>query len=187
MKSLKLFLWLSLLTGILYPALILVIGQIAFSFQANGGLIRKEGVVIGSTLIGQKFTSDKYFWGRPSATDYNTLPSGGSNLSPTSTILKKSVAERKKTLSVANGSGDIPSNLLFASGSGLDPHITVAAAYFQVNRVLKARGLNKPEDKNRIEELIQAHTSYHILDILAPAHVNVLTLNLALDEAIIHE
>jgi K+-transporting ATPase ATPase C chain len=183
MKNIKLFLWFSLLTGILYPLFVFVVGQLVFPYQANGSVITIENKQIGSALIGQKFTSDKYFWSRPSATNYNTLPSSGSNLSPTNIVLKQAVAERKK----AYGSDNIPADLLFASGSGLDPHITPEAAYFQLDRVLKARGLTTPEDRKRIINLIEKHTVTHFLDVLGPPYVHVLQLNLALDAGVKHE
>ncbi len=183
MKHIKLFLWFTLLTGIIYPVLVYIVGQTVFPHQANGSMITKGDKAVGSALIGQKFSSDKYFWARPSATNYNTLPSSGSNLSPTNSKLKQAVEERKKAYS----SNDVPSDLLFASGSGLDPHITVQAANFQIDRVLKARGISGPEGKKRMESLIEKYSTNHYLDILGPPYVNVLLLNIALDGDAKHE
>lgn len=176
------FLWLSLLTGIIYPLVVTLIAQMTMHHSANGSLITREEKVIGSVLIGQQFTSDKYFWSRPSAVDYNTLPSGGSNLGPTSGKLKALVEERRSKLLAGKKEGEVPTDLLFASGSGLDPHVSIEAISFQTERVLKARGLNKKEDREMLENLILQHTIKHFLKILSPDHVNVLTLNLALDE-----
>lgn len=162
------------LTGLLYPLLITLIAQTTMKPQADGEILLHQGKKVGSSHIAQKFESPKYFWPRPSAIDYNPLPSGGSNLGPTSASLKKTVEERKARFH----SGNIPSELLFASGSGLDPHITSSAAYFQIDRVAQARGL----DSKRVKELVDRLIEKRRLGFLGEPCLNVLKLNLALDE-----
>lgn len=178
--SLRFFLLLSVLTGVVYPALTFFLGQIFFRDKAAGQLIVKDGVVIGSRLLAQKFTSEKYFWSRPSSIDFNPLPSGGSNLGPTSEALKKTVVEREMALKKAHptsSDGLIPQDLLFASGSGLDPEITVAAAEFQTDRVAKSRGL----DPVIVRKVISSLVAGPDFGFLGEPRVNVLELNLALD------
>jgi K+-transporting ATPase ATPase C chain len=175
MRNLKMFLWLTLLTGIIYPLAILFVAQVGFKSKADGNIIFHKGKEVGAKLIGQKFENPKYFWGRPSAVDYNPLPSGGSNLGPISAKLKALVSERKEKLSKTDPTARVPSELLFASGSGLDPHITPQAALFQVERIRKARNL---PDKKSLTNLIEKMT---ITALLGPSYVNVLELNLALD------
>jgi K+-transporting ATPase ATPase C chain len=160
----RLFLWLVFLTGIVYPLIVTVLTQLFVPEQANGSFIVSKGVKIGSSLIAQKFDKEIYFWPRPSAVDFNPLPSGGSNLGPTSYELKKKVEERKKRM------GDnAPLELIYASASGLDPHLSREAIDFQIDRVAKARGL----DRNDILK---------ILEKLDGPLINVLQLNLILDE-----
>ena len=171
MKIFRLFFWLTFLTGILYPLLITLIAQGILKSKADGSFIVSNGKPIGSSLIGQKFTSDNYFWGRPSAIDYNPLPSGGSNLSPTSALLKKQVEERKQTLRGA------PTDLLFASGSGVDPHISIQSAYFQMKRISQARRL----DSKELAYLIENHVTRQY-GFFGERYVNVLLLNLSLDK-----
>lgn len=180
-NSAKLFLLMTLVTGVIYPLFITVIAQVAAREKANGSILYHEGKAVGSKLIGQKFSRNNHFWPRPSANDYNALDSGGSNLGPTSRELQKAVNERKARLAKAHAVSEkaVPRDLLFASGSGLDPHISVAAANFQLNRVLKARGLNTPSERKRVEDLIKKLTRS---DLTATPHVNVLLLNKALDE-----
>lgn len=170
----------TLLTGILYPLLITAFAQLMVKQQADGDFLFSQEKVIGAKLIGQKFESDKYFWGRPSAIDYNPLPSGGSNLGPTSALLRQAVKERQENLLKAHRSDKvkIPTDLLFASGSGLDPHITISAAYFQIQRIAKARGLESREIKNLIDHMVINQK----LGFLGENYVNVLLLNKALDE-----
>lgn len=177
----RLFLWMVLLTGIVYPLLITAIAFIAFKHRSEGDFVSVDGKPVGARLIAQKFESEKYFWPRPSAKDYNPLPSGGSNLGPTSAVLKKAVEERKSALTKAHPGKEIPSELLFASGSGLDPHISLQTAYYQVDRIVKARSLDPQKGKEALEKLILSHTEGHSLGILGDPCVNVLLLNLALD------
>jgi K+-transporting ATPase ATPase C chain len=182
----------TVITGIIYPLLMTGIAQAVFPYQANGSLIEKDGKVIGSALIGQNFTSDKYFHGRPSATTEpdpkdatKTVPvpyaadnSSGSNLGPTSKALVDRVKADAATLAKENPGTPIPSDLVTTSASGLDPDITPAGALFQVPRVAKARGL--PEAK--VRQLVEDQTSGRLLGIIGEPHVNVLKLNMALDE-----
>lgn len=178
--NLRIFLALAVITGGIYPLAVTLVGLAVFPHQAHGSLIRNEqGVVIGSELIAQPFTSAKYFWLRPSAGDYSTMPSGAGNLSWSSGELVKTVAERKAFLLKAHDlpeSGTVPSDLLFASGSGLESCISPEAAEFQINRVAAARGLAPDQLRNLV--------SQHLLSggILGNNVVNVMTLNAALDQ-----
>jgi K+-transporting ATPase ATPase C chain len=173
---------LSVVTGLAYPAIVTVVAQLVFQRQANGGLIVKDGKTIGSTLIGQTFDDPKYFWGRPSATSpfgYNAGASAGSNLSPTNADLIKTVQGRVDALRTADpgNTAPVPVDLVTASGSGLDPHISPAAALYQVGRVAKARKL----DEAVVRDLVGQHTEGRQWGMLGEPRVNVLTLNLALD------
>jgi potassium-transporting ATPase KdpC subunit len=181
--ALFLFVVLSLITGLAYPFLVTGVAQSFFPNMANGQLIEKNGQLMGSELIGQSFTESKYFWGRPSATgpmSHNASASGGSNLGPTNPALLDAVKSRIDSLHAADPSNKapVPVDLVTASGSGLDPHISVAAANYQLMRVAKAR-LLKPEE---IQPLVMKHTDGAWLGFIGEARVNVLTLNLALDE-----
>ncbi len=169
--GIKLFVSLTIITGILYPAFITLLAQTFFRVQANGD----------PYLIGQKFDLNKYFWSRPSAVDYNTLPSGGSNLSATSRVLKEAVAKRKAALLASDKTKtepQIPSDLIFASGSGLDPQISEAAALFQADRVAKERKL----DKKRVLTLISKEMEGRDWFVFGEKRINVLRLNEALDK-----
>jgi len=181
--ALKLIVLMTIILGILYPLVITGITQAIFPHRAKGSLLVTEGKVIGSALIGQKFESERYFWPRPSAIDYNPLPSGGSNLGPTSAELQKQIASRRSMLLKAHALSEktiIPLDLLFTSGSGLDPHISPEAAKFQVKRVARARGFDR-NTENRLNQLIDEYTEPRTLVILGEPRVNVLKLNLALD------
>lgn len=179
-NNVRMFLWLTFLTGIIYPLLITAFAQLTMKQKADGDFITFKDKIVGATLIAQKFESDRYFWPRPSAIDYKPLPSGGSNLGPTSAALKKAVEERQEKLMKAHGveKDKIPAELLFASGSGLDPHINVSTAYFQIERVAKARGIKSEDIKHLIDSLVIRPS----FGILGDAYVNVLMLNKALDE-----
>jgi len=182
LQSIRALLVLTVLTGFAYPLAVTGISQLGFARQANGSLIEKDGKVLGSRLIGQPFSDAKYFWSRPSATSpmpYNGAASSGSNQGPTNPALKEAVEGRVKALREAGAdpTKPVPVDLVTASGSGLDPHISPAAAEYQVARVAKAR--NIAEDKLR--ELVQKHTEGRQLGILGEPRVNVLMLNLELD------
>jgi K+-transporting ATPase ATPase C chain len=181
--ALKVLLIMTVITGVIYPVLILGIGQIAFNRKANGSLISRKGVILGSELIGQKFDSSAYFWPRPSAIDYNPLPSSGSNLGPTSKELKYLVTKRKAEFIWANGLADstnVPAEMLFASASGLDPHISPQAVYLQVDRIAKARKFNENEMKE-LNALIQKMIEEPQFSLFGEPRVNVFLLNLELD------
>lgn len=189
--ALVLVIGLTIITGLIYPLAMTGIAGTIFPYQAQGSLIEKDGKVIGSVLIGQSFTEDKYFHGRPSATTgpdpkdptksvptpYNASNSMGSNLGPTSKALADRLKEDVDTLKKENPSAPVPVDLVTTSGSGLDPDISPAAALFQVPRVAKARGL--PED--RVRTLVESETQGRWLGLLGEPRVNVLKLNLALD------
>jgi K+-transporting ATPase ATPase C chain len=173
---------LSVVTGLAYPALVTVIAQLVFPYQANGSLVQKDGKPVGSALIGQPFDDPKYFWGRPSATSpfpYNAGASSGSNLGPTNPALLEAVKGRVETLRAADpgNTAPVPVDLVTASGSGLDPHISPAAALYQVPRVARARKL----EESAVRQLVQQHTEGRQLAFLGEPRVNVLALNLALD------
>jgi potassium-transporting ATPase KdpC subunit len=173
---------LTLITGVIYPLVVTAIAQVALPAQANGSLIVKDGKAIGSELIGQSFDDPKYFWGRLSATapfPYNAASSSGSNLGPTNPALIDEVQGRIDTLKAADPSNTQPNpvDLVTSSGSGLDPHISPAAAEYQVARVARARGL----DEAVVRQLVAQHTQGRDLGVLGEPRVNVLDLNLALD------
>lgn len=180
--ALTMLLLLTVLTGLVYPLAVTGIAHTLFPEQANGSVIAREGKVIGSTLIGQYFDKPEYFWGRPSATSpfpYNAAASGGSNLGPTNQTLIETVKTRVAALRRADPSNDlpIPVDLVTASGSGLDLHISPAAALYQVKRVARARGL----DETLVQELVSRHTEERQFGLLGERSVHVLRLNLALD------
>ncbi len=180
--AIVLFLILSVITGMVYPVVVTGIAHVAFPAQAAGSLIVKDGKAIGSRLIGQSFSDPKYFWGRPSATTpqpYNGLASTGSNLGPLNPALMDAIKPRIQALREADpgNTAPVPVDLVTASGSGLDPEISVAAANYQAARVAHVRGL-QPQ---AVEALIAAHTQGRVLGVLGEPRVNVLELNLVLD------
>jgi K+-transporting ATPase ATPase C chain len=173
---------LTVLTGFLYPGVVTGIAQLLFPGQANGSLIMAGGKEVGSTLIGQGFTQPKYFWSRPSATGpnpYNGAASSGSNLGPSNPALAQAVKDRVAALQAADSgnTAPVPIDLVTASGSGLDPDISPAAAEYQVARVARVRGLSA----DSVRAFVRRYTSGRQLGILGEARVNVLQLNLALD------
>src|SRR5262252_7304105 len=183
---------LTLITGVAYPFAITGIAQVIFPYKAQGSLLERDGKVVGSALIGQEFTSEKYFHGRPSATTapdpndstktvpapYNAANSGGSNLGPSNKALVDRVQGDIDKLKQENPSASVPPDLVTTSASGLDPHISPDAALFQMPRVAKARNL--PED--RIRQLVADHTEGRFFGLLGEPRVNVLLINLALDQ-----
>ncbi len=180
--SLLMLLVFTVITGVLYPLAVTGIAQAVFPRQANGSLIRQHGQVIGSALIGQPFRSPRYFWSRPSATTPfpdNSLASGGSNLGPTNPVLLQQVKARIAALHAADPSqhAPIPVDLVTASGSGLDPDISPAAALYQVPRIARLRHLSE----QRVRALVARYTTLRQLGFLGEPRVNVLELNLALD------
>ena len=182
--ALVLFIVLTVICGVLYPAAITGIGQIAFAGQAAGSLVSRDGKLVGSTLIGQSFTSPRYFWGRPSATSpmpNNGTASGGSNLGPTNPALIDTVKGRVETLKAVDpgNTAPIPVDLVTASGSGLDPEISLAAAYYQVPRIARERKLAE----EKVRSLIDAHKESRYFGFFGEPRVNVLALNLALDRS----
>lgn len=181
--AVTLFSLLSIITGLLYPLLVMGVSQALFPEQAAGSLIERDGQLIGSRLMGQHFTDPQYFWGRPSATapqPYNAAASGGSNLGPRNPALKEAVESRVQALRIADlgNTAPIPVDLVTASASGLDPHISPAAAEYQVTRVARARGL-APET---VRNLVARQTEDRQWGIFGEPRVNVLELNLALDQ-----
>jgi K+-transporting ATPase ATPase C chain len=177
------FLVLTILTGLVYPLTVTGLAQLLFPHQANGSVIVRDGKIIGSELIGQYFDAPKYFWGRPSATSpdpYNAASSSGSNLGPTNPALAEAVKARIAALKEADPGNEapIPVDLVTASGSGLDPHISPASAAYQASRVARTRGLQE----DVVRQLVMQYTEGRQLGFLGERRVNVLLLNLALDE-----
>ena len=189
--ALVLIVMFTIITGLIYPFAITGIAQIAFPHQANGSLLVKDGHVIGSSLIGQTFTDDGYFQGRPSATTgpdpadptktidspYNAASSAGSNLGPTSKVLIERVKGEVDKRKAENANAPVPTDLVTASGSGLDPDISPEAALFQAARVAKVRNLSE----DRVRRLVGEHVEGRFLGVLGEPRVNVLALNMALD------
>ena len=181
-STLGLFLVLTLITGVVYPLVVTGIARVAMPSQATGSLVMHDGKAVGSALLGQSFSDPGHFWGRPSATGpqpYNGAASTGSNLSPTNPALLEAITARVQALRAADpdNSAAVPVDLVTASGSGLDPHVSPAAALYQVPRIARVRKM----DEARVRALVTAHTEGRTFGLLGEPRVNVLELNLALD------
>jgi potassium-transporting ATPase KdpC subunit len=182
--ALKFLLVMTILTGIIYPVLMTGMAQLIFPHKANGSLILENGKIIGSELIGQKFDSSVYFWSRPSAIGYNPIPSGASNFGPTSDRLNKQFHDKRTAFASANNIADttsLPMEMISASASGLDPHISASAAYLQVNRIATSRHFNNKQ-KQELLKLVHEHTEATQFFFLGEERVNVLLLNLELNK-----
>jgi potassium-transporting ATPase KdpC subunit len=189
--ALVLILALTLITGLIYPLAMTGVAGVIFPYQAQGSLVEKNGTIVGSELIGQVFADDKYFHGRPSATNtpdpndatknidapYNAANSGGSNLGPTNKALIDRVKGDVDKLKAENPSASVPIDLVTTSGSGLDPHISPEAAFFQVPRIAKARSITE----DRLRQLVADHVQGRLFGLLGESRVNILKLNIALD------
>jgi K+-transporting ATPase ATPase C chain len=181
--SLKAFLFFTIITGIVYPLIVTGIAQLVFPGRANGSLIIKDNRIIGSELVGQQFDSAKYFTSRPSSISYNPLPSGGSNYGLTNSNLQQQVDERRQRFVQFNQldvGTPIPAEMLFASASGLDPHISKQAALLQVSRIARARNFNEFQ-KQKLSECLNILTEEAQMLVLGEERVNVLLLNLEVD------
>jgi potassium-transporting ATPase KdpC subunit len=178
-SAILIFAVLTLLTGVVYPLFVTGIAQVFFKHQAEGSLISRDGKLIGSALIGQQFDDPKYFWGRPSAASFNGASSFGSNLGPSNQDLLKSVEQRINAFKAADpgNSAPVPVDLVTASASGLDPHISLAGAYYQAGRIARVRGL----PLETVDAVIQRHKSGRFLGIMGEPVVNVLEANLELE------
>lgn len=182
--ALKFLLIMTILLGIIYPLVMTGVAQVTYPSKANGSLIMKDGKIIGSELIGQKFDSSIYFWGRPSVIGYNPIPSSGSNYGPTSDTLRKLVDARRTLFTTLNSlpaGSVIPKEMIFASGSGLDPHISPEAASMQVERIAKARNFNDSQKEILVKKIKDLTLSPQFF-CLGETRINVLSLNLELDK-----
>ena len=180
--ALKIFIVLTIITGIIYPLFITGVAQFIFPYKANGSLIVQNNQIVGSELIGQQFSKPEFFHGRPSAIANNPMPSGGSNFNPVGTTFKEVFMARIDTIRKYNGNislNNIPADLLFASASGVDPEISPATAYFQVNRISDCRNLNKT-DRKSLSTFIESNTIKPDMNIFGESRINVLKLNMFL-------
>lgn len=178
--ALKMLLLMTILSGIIYPLFITGLAQLVFPAKANGSMVVKNGEIFGSGLIGQKFTSDRYFWPRPSAIDYNPLPSGGTNFGMTSQTLKTKTETEIQSFLQKNylpENTEIPNEMVFASASGIDPHISAQAAMLQIKRIANARNADEGKILRLVDSLVEKRQCF----ILGQERVNVLLLNLKLD------
>jgi K+-transporting ATPase ATPase C chain len=182
--ALRLILVMMVLTGILYPLVVTGIAQVVFPNKANGSMRVVDEKIIGSELIGQKFVSERYFWSRPSAIDYNPIPSGATNFGPTSATLQDIIQQRRAEFCSANwisSKSNVPVDMIFASASGVDPHISPEAARLQIDRIAQARSLTR-EQKAKLTVLVEHCIEGPQLKIFGDPRVNVFRLNIALDE-----
>jgi K+-transporting ATPase ATPase C chain len=171
----------TVLTGVIYPLAITGIAQVTFHDKANGSLIERDGRIVGSELLAQQFTGEKYFWPRPSAGNYATVPSGASNLGPTSQALQSNVTANAAAFRTGNklpADASVPADMVFTSASGLDPHISPESARLQVGRVAAARGISAEQVKALVEKFVEPPQ----WNVFGEPRVNVLRLNLALDD-----
>jgi potassium-transporting ATPase KdpC subunit len=181
LQSIRQTIFWTIVAGIIYPLVITVIAQVAFKHQAEGSLVERDGKVVGSAWLAQQFQGTNYFWPRPSAGSYGTVPSGASNLGPTSGALQTNVMNNVAAMQTAHGlstNAPVPADLVYTSGSGLDPHISPEAARFQIARVATSRGLKEEDVKALVEQFVEPPQ----WGFLGQARVNVLMLNLALDK-----
>jgi K+-transporting ATPase ATPase C chain len=178
-NAFKILLFFSLLTGVIYPLVITGMAQLFFSYEANGSLIKVEDKIIGSELIAQKYTQDIYFWPRPSSSDYVAMPSGATNLSPSSSALAEKVNELRK-LHTQSPEEFVPSDLISYSASGLDPHLSPQSIFYQVKRVARARNLS-PDKLLELDKIINSLIEKRSLGFLGAKRINVLKLNMAID------
>ena len=172
-----------ILTGVVYPGIVTVITNLFFKKEAQGSLVKRNGTIIGSKLIGQNFESDRYFWSRPSFNNYNPLPSGGSNLGPLNPLLTETIIQRRNAFLLANKIEkglNIPAEMVTASASGLDPHISPAAALLQVSRVARARGIDQA-GQDKLVLLVNDLTEKRQFSLLGEPRINVFRLNLMTD------
>jgi K+-transporting ATPase ATPase C chain len=181
--SIRLFMIMTVITGIIYPLCISAVSRIFFHEKAEGSLVKRNGLIVGSKLIGQEFDSAVYFWSRPSAVNYNPLPSGASNLSWSDRRLKEMAYQRKEAFIKENFLNDttvIPTEMLFSSGSGLDPHISPLAARLQIDRIAKARNFDE-DQKKKLAQLVDRMTEKPQFSLFGEERINVFQLNLEVD------
>jgi K+-transporting ATPase ATPase C chain len=181
--GLKFLVLMIILTGLVYPGLVTIITSIFYPNEAQGSLVIRSGVTIGSKLIGQNFDSQKYFWSRPSINNYDPLPSGASNLGILNPLLIEKIAEKERDFSQANKIKEdlnVPPEMVTASASGLDPHISPAAAFLQISRIAEARGMDKAE-QDKLIELVNDLTENRQFSFLGEPRINVFLLNLKID------